>query len=63
MSAHIFNPSTQEAESELEASLVYQANSRTARATGKPCLKKQTKTIKFEGRWYMPLSLVLGRQR
>ena len=47
MEVHAFNPSTQEAEAgrslEFEASLIYKASSRTARATEKPCLKnKQT---------------------
>ena len=44
MVVHTFNPSTCEAEagrSEFEASLVYRVSSKTARATEKPCLKKQ----------------------
>jgi hypothetical protein len=32
--------------SEFEASLVYRVSSRTARASEKPCLKKQNKTKK-----------------
>jgi hypothetical protein len=46
LAAHTFNPSTQETEavswiSELEAILVYRANSRTVRATEKPKTKKK----------------------
>jgi hypothetical protein len=49
---HAFNPSTQEAETDgshkFEASMVYRASSRTARATHtqKPCLEKQNKINK-----------------
>jgi hypothetical protein len=51
--AHAFNPSAWEAEAgkfpEFEASLVYRVSSRTARATKKPCLKKQNKkTLKIK---------------
>jgi hypothetical protein len=49
--AHVFNPSTWEAEagrriSEFEASLVYQVSSRTARATQRNPVSKKTKKKK-----------------
>jgi hypothetical protein len=50
---HTFNPSTWEAEagrSEFEASLVYRASSRTARATEKPCLEKPKQKTKTQCR-------------
>ena len=48
--AHVFNPSTREAEAggslEFEASLIYRASSRTGSKTKeKSCLKRQTKIV------------------
>jgi hypothetical protein len=46
--AHVFNPSTQEAEAggflSSEASLVYKVSSRTARAIQRKAVSKQNKT-------------------
>jgi hypothetical protein len=50
--AHIFNPSTWEAEagnSEFETSLVYRVSSRTARATQRNPVSKKTKQKKVKG--------------
>jgi hypothetical protein len=48
---HAFNPSTLEAESEFEASLVYKVSSRTARATQRnPVWREKKKKKKKEKR-------------
>jgi hypothetical protein len=55
MATHAFNPSTQEAETDLcefEASLVYKVGSRTVRATEKPYLKQNKNPKKSKpGTW------------
>jgi hypothetical protein len=57
--AHVFNPSTWEAEagrwiSEFEASLVYRVSSRTARAIQRnPISKDKKKKRKKEGKFFL----------
>ena len=54
--AHAFNPSTWEAEQgdlcEFSASLVYRVSSRTAGATGRPCLKQKRKIEYLKSGFY-----------